>query len=138
MRALSEDKIQKLIKEAKIVSSRSGGPGGQNVNKVNTKVTLRFKVSSSEVLNETQKRLLLKKLSSRLSTDGMLIVSSQEERSQIQNKEIVIKKFCNLVQKNLKPQKPRKATKPTKASKEKRLKEKKEVSEKKKWRGKID
>ncbi|MCB0504871.1 MAG: aminoacyl-tRNA hydrolase [Cyclobacteriaceae bacterium] len=114
--------------------SRSGGPGGQHVNKVNTKVTLRWDVANSQLLDEEQKALLFKKLGKRLTNDGVLVLSSQEERSQLANKEDVQAKLDELLIKAFAKKKKRKPTKPTKASVEKRLEEKKKQGEKKKWR----
>lgn len=111
--------------------SRSSGPGGQNVNKVNTKVELRFNIDQSVVLTEEQKEILKSKLSSRINQEFELIVISQEKRSQIQNKELALEKFYQLINKALTPRKRRLRTKATQASKEKRLKNKKEHSDKK-------
>lgn len=116
--------------------SRSSGPGGQNVNKVNTKVELRFNVDQSTVLSDEQKEIIKQKLSSKINQDAELILISQEKRSQIQNKQLVIEKFYHLINKALTPRKRRLRTKATQASKEKRLKTKKENAEKKnrrKW-----
>lgn len=112
-------------------ASRSSGAGGQNVNKVNTKVELRFDVSGSELLSEEEKNILRDKLANKINENGELIIVSQSERSQLKNKEKVIEKFYILIEKALTPQKKRKATKPTKASREKRLEEKRIKSEKK-------
>ncbi len=75
-----------LVSEIKFQTSRSSGPGGKNVNKTNSKVTLRFDVANSFVLTEEEKEIILVKLSSRLTSEGELILSSQEKRSQLQNK----------------------------------------------------
>ena len=111
--------------------SKSSGPGGQSVNKVNTKVELRFGINESSILSQEQKETIKHKLSSKINQDGELIITSQEKRSQIQNKELVIEKFYALINKVLTPRKRRLRTKATQASKEKRLKNKKEHSEKK-------
>jgi len=111
--------------------SRSSGPGGQHVNKVNTKVELRFNVHSSTILDDRQKEILQEKLVNQISQDGELIIVAQATRSQLQNKQDAIEKFYALVNRALTPQKKRKATRITKAAKEKRLKDKKELSEKK-------
>jgi ribosome-associated protein len=118
-------------------ASRSSGAGGQNVNKVNTKVTLKFDVKNSQHLNEEEKEILLKKLSARLTNEGVLILSSQEKRSQLQNKEAVVLKFEKIIAKAFEKKKARKATKPSKGAVQERIKEKKQRSEKKQWRQKI-
>ena len=118
-------------------ASRSSGAGGQNVNKVNTKVTLKFDVKNSQHLTEEEKEILLKKLSTRLTNDGVFILSSQEKRSQLQNKEAVILKFEKIIAKAFEKKKARRATKPSKGAVQERIKQKKQRSEKKQWRQKI-
>lgn len=110
-----------LSAEFQFATSRSSGPGGQNVNKVNSKVELRFDIAHSEILTLEQKETLLQKLASKITSDGILCVVSQRDRSQLANKEDVISKFYALLARALKPQKPRKKTKPSKTSVEKRL-----------------
>lgn len=102
-------------------TSRSSGPGGQNVNKVNSKVELRFQIQNSTILTEIQKELLSAKLSTKISSDGFLIVVSQKDRSQLVNKEDAIRKTYELIEKALRPVKRRRSTKPTRSSVEKRL-----------------
>lgn len=104
------------------------------MNKVNTKVTLRFDIPGSQVLTDAEKGTLLKKLSSRVTNEGVLILSSQDKRSQLQNKEAVVARFEAVVANAFKKRKARKATKPSKASVEKRITEKKRRAETKKWR----
>ena len=115
-------------------ASRSSGPGGQNVNKVNTKVELRFDIASSTLLSDEEKILILEKLAKKINSDRELILVSQTERSQIKNKEKVIEKFYILLTRALTPGKKRKPTKPSQASKEERLEEKRKQAEKKERR----
>lgn len=118
--------------------SRSGGPGGQHVNRVESKVELLFDVKNSTSLSESQKAQLLKKLASQLDNDGVLHIVDQTHRSQSRNREEAILKFQKLLQETLKPRKKRKKTKPTKSSIERRLQSKKRQSEKKGRRRKVD
>ena len=121
----------KLKTELKFRTSRSSGPGGQSVNKVSTKVELLFDVWNSNVLSIEQKEIVLKKLKNRINSEGTLQLSSEETRSQLKNKKLVIERFFQLLEEALKPIKKRKPIKPSKASKEKRLKSKKIKSDKK-------
>lgn len=129
---------EQLAPELEFSTSRSSGPGGQNVNKVSTKVILRWNVLHSTLVTDEQKVLLLNKLSSQLTREGELILTAQETRSQLQNKEDVIEKLNALLRKALTKPKIRKATKPTKSSKVKRVDNKKRHAEKKQWRKKLD
>ncbi len=113
---------------------RSSGPGGQNVNKVNSKAELRFSIINSVILSESQKSIISEKLKSKISDDSVLILTCQTSRSQLENKELVREKFYALINKVLKPKKIRTGTKPTVASKEKRLQQKRENAEKKERR----
>ncbi len=127
-----------LTSEFTFKTSRSSGPGGQHVNKTDSRVELRFNPQKSELLSDDQKVILHQKLSSQLTSDGDLIVVCQQERSQYKNKALAIEKLYELLHKALKPVKKRKATKPTRASIQKRMELKKQTAEKKKRRGKID
>jgi len=120
-----------LDKEFIFSYSRSSGPGGQHVNKVNTKVELRFHIDKSMILTDKQKNTLKEKLKSYLNQEDELIIVAQATRSQLKNKQEAIDKFYQLIHKALKPQKKRIPTSITKTAIEKRLKEKKELSEKK-------
>ncbi|HQT90867.1 MAG TPA: alternative ribosome rescue aminoacyl-tRNA hydrolase ArfB [Candidatus Kryptobacter bacterium] len=120
--------------ELEFRTSRSGGPGGQNVNKVESKVELLFDVSKSSSLSDAQRARLFSRLGNRIDTDGVLHLSSQVSRSQWENKEIVVSEFARLLKAALKPVKKRVKTRPSKTSREKRLKRKKIHSEKKKSR----
>ena len=131
---LSQPQKEQLINEVTFSASRGGGPGGQNVNKVSTKVELRFDVNDSETLTETQKQRILSKLKNRITTDGELVLTSSVERTQWRNKEKVTQKFFELVEQALTPPKKRIKTKPTKASKAKRLENKKKQGQKKQLR----
>lgn len=124
--------------ELLFTSSRSGGPGGQNVNKVNSKVTLQFDVAGSQALTEEEKNTIAKKLSGKINREGILTVSAQESRSQLDNKQTAIDKFEAMVSKAFEKKKARKATKPGKGAIQERIKKKKVVSEKKKWRRRPD
>ncbi len=126
-----------ILTELEFNFSKSSGPGGQHVNKVNTKVGLRFDISGSKILSEVQKGLLLEKLSNKLTKEGVLVLSSQEARSQLVNKQKVIEKLDQLLAKAFAIKPKRKPTKPTKAAKERRLKNKKQQAEKKEGRRKL-
>ena len=123
-----------LFPELAFTTSRSSGPGGQNVNKVNSKVTLRWDIRESTLLSTAEKELLLQKLSSRLTTGGMLLIIAQDKRSQLQNRDEALAKLNQLLKQALIKKKKRKATKPSKSSVQSRLKSKKKHSDKKKWR----
>lgn len=125
-----------LASELVFTTSRSSGPGGQNVNKVNSKVTLQFDIQKSTVLTPEEKQVLAEKLSSRMTTEGVLLLTAQEKRSQLGNREAVLLKFEKLVAKAFEKRKPRKATRPSKSAVQNRIQKKKEHSEKKKWRRK--
>lgn len=130
--------LRDFSSELKFSASRSGGAGGQNVNKVNTKVELSFDLYASLLLSDEEKAILAEKLASKVNAEGILKISSQTDRTQLGNKEACIKKFYVLVEKAFVVRKKRKATKPTAASKEKRLDSKRKQSELKSTRQKRD
>lgn len=118
-----------LLSELSYKAVRSSGAGGQNVNKVASKVVLTFDLKNSFALTDEEKELALKKLKSKLTLDGILILNCDEDRSQLKNKAIVTKRFQEIIQKSLVVPKERKATKVPKSVVEKRLKDKSSVSE---------
>ena len=130
--------IEKIISELSFKAVRSSGAGGQNVNKVSSKVVLSFDLHHSQALTEEEKLLVETKLSSRLTTDAVLILNCDEDRSQFRNKEIVTKRFLELIKNALLVPKERKPTRIPKSVIRKRIKDKKNVSEVKKTRRKPD
>ena len=127
---------EKIIQELDFKAVRSSGAGGQNVNKVSSKVVLTFNLEKSAALSDEEKNLLLEKLSTKLTSENMLILNCDEDRSQLRNKEIVTKRFLELIAKSLVVPKARKKTKIPKAAIRARLKAKKNISELKETRRK--
>jgi len=123
-----------LQSELTFKTSRSGGSGGQNVNKVSTKVLLEFDVLNSKVLDEDQRAIIEFKLKNKVNSEGVLQVVSQTERTQLKNKKIALEKFNLLISNCFLVRKERKATKVPNAVKEKRLNDKRIKSELKRWR----
>ena len=120
-----------LISELNFKAVRSSGSGGQNVNKVSSKIELAFNLSESEALKDEEKDRLVTKLSHRLTKDNVLMLQCDESRSQHKNKELVIERFFVIIKTGLKVPKKRKATKPTKSSIQKRIDKKKNIALKK-------
>ncbi|HHM20697.1 MAG TPA: aminoacyl-tRNA hydrolase [Bacteroidetes bacterium] len=127
---------EKLLQEIKFRTSRSSGPGGQNINKVETRVELIFSLANTNALTPEEKALATKRLSNKLTKEGTLIIASQKSRSQLANKENAIHIFLLLMEEAIRPPQKRKKRKPSQAAKEKRLREKKMQSEKKALRKK--
>lgn len=128
----------KIISELHYKAVRSSGAGGQNVNKVSSKVVLSFDVGASQSLSEAEKIRIAEKLSTRLTSENILILNADEDRSQLKNKDIVTKRFLDMIHKALVVPKKRKATKVPRSVIEKRIKEKRNLSEIKQSRKKPD
>ncbi|MEQ3661123.1 MAG: alternative ribosome rescue aminoacyl-tRNA hydrolase ArfB [Flavobacterium sp.] len=119
---------EKLLTELDFKAVRSSGAGGQNVNKVSSKVVLTFDIENSQAISDEEKELLVQKLSSKLTQDNILILNCDEDRSQIKNKSIIIKRFIAVIEKGLHKPKIRRVTKIPRSVKEKRLNSKKIMS----------
>ncbi len=131
---LQRPSFESIVKEIKFSASRSGGPGGQHVNKVNSKVTLRWNVGVSLSLDEEQRSRIMDKLSKSINVEGEVVLSADGSRSQLKNKFEVLSKLDRLIAKAFEFKKARKKTKPSKSSIKKRLDDKKKQGEKKKQR----
>lgn len=129
---------EKIISELQYKAVRSSGAGGQNVNKVSSKVVLSFDLKNSQALSEEEKALLENKLATRLTSEQILILNCDEDRSQLKNKAIVTKRFLDIITAGLQVPKIRKVTKIPKSVIRKRIKDKKNLSDIKKSRRKPD
>jgi ribosome-associated protein len=116
-----ELKNRNFEREFTFSTSRSSGPGGQNVNKVSTKVELRFNLPLTSVFTGEEKEIIFRKLKNKITKEGELVLVSQSERTQLMNKIVVIEKFYDVISKALTIQKKRRSTRPTLSSKIKRL-----------------
>lgn len=130
-----DDKLSLDSSEIEIATSRSGGPGGQHVNKASTKVTLRFDVRASTSLDDGQKARILHRLSNRLTQDGVLLVSSQAHRSQKRNREAAAERLGSLLQDALEVPTERRPTRIPKRTRRRRLRNKRHRSQVKQGRG---
>jgi len=132
-----DDQLVLPERELSYRSSRSSGPGGQNVNKVETRVTLLFDIPGSAVLDETQKELVRQRLATRINKKGVLRVVSQRHRTQNANREAARTKLAELLAETLRPRLPRRPTKTPKKARHRRLEDKKRRGELKRRRGRV-
>ncbi len=132
-----DDQLVLPERELSYRSSRSSGPGGQNVNKVETRVTLLFDIPGSAVLDETQKDVIRRQLATRINKKGVLRVVSQRHRTQNANREAARTKLAELLAEALRPRRPRRPTKTPKGVRRRRLEDKKRRGELKRRRGRV-
>jgi ribosome-associated protein len=128
---LKKTDFQIIIQELNFKTSRSGGKGGQHVNKVSSKVELIWEINQTAAFDEHQKQLIIQKLTHRIDKEGLLHLVADDDRSQHKNKELAIKRLFKLIKESLIEEKPRKPTKPSKAAVHKRLENKKKQALKK-------
>jgi len=129
------EEIKKLLEQtAQFSASRSGGPGGQNVNKVNTQVELRFSLANTPLFSAEEKVRIFEKLKNKINAEGEIIITSQEGRSQLENRELVIEKFFKALESALRVRRKRIKTAPSHASIKERLEIKKINAKKKQMR----
>jgi ribosome-associated protein len=126
-----------LLKECTFNFARSGGKGGQNVNKVSTKAELYFDVLSSRILSNDEKQIIFKKVANKINVEGLLQITNETDRTQLANKEKAQKKFLKVIEMALKPVIKRIKTEPSPIVNEKRIQAKKEVGHKKESRKKV-
>lgn len=134
---IKDSKAERILKECRFQYSRSSGPGGQKVNKTETRVELMWPVNESEIFSEDQKATIVQKLGSRLNKNKEILFASDRYRTRPQNQNHCWRKLIACLEKALSREKKRKKTKPTRSSIEKRIKEKKQHSDKKKMRQKV-
>jgi ribosome-associated protein len=128
----------KILTEPEYKAVRSSGAGGQNVNKVSSKVVLTFTLATSEALSDDEKALIAQKLATRLNAQGQIVLQCDEDRSQLRNKTIVKRRFIDLLENALTVQAERKPTKVPRGVIKKRIENKRRASEKKQFRRKPD
>ena len=133
MISITED-LAVPAEEVVFTTSRSGGPGGQNVNKLETRVTLRFDLAGSGTFSEEQKARIQERLATRITKEGALLVTSQKHRTQAANRDAAVERFAELIREALREEAPRKKTKPSRAAKARRLESKRRQSQRKRER----